>query len=179
MKKYIKTSTIDETTITIDIVVVVEEALVSVAAGKNIKRNVHKSVPKRFSMMEYQDFIGRVIAILESEYGFRLAKSDTSTAKSLSYYYTFIKQDEADRTVKLVLGCRVSDHDDDETPEGIKRRVGFERNKAISFKSISDSKLKYDFISVNVNDKRFHNYREAAENVRDLLDNHVVFIEVK
>lgn len=178
MKRYIKTSTITDT-IYIDIVVEVEPEVISVAADKHIRRSVNKNIPKKFSKMEYDDFMGRVIAIIEDEYGFKLVKPDTSDEDSLSYYYTFIKQDDSDITIKLVLGCRVSEHDENLTPEAIKRRKNFEKNKAKKLKSIGDTKVKYDFISVNVNDKRFKTYRDAAENVRDLMDNHVVFIEIK
>lgn len=177
MLRYIKTNTIINT-ITISILVVVEE-FTSIAADRNIRRSVNKNIPKNFSKMEYDDFIGRVIAIIEDEYGFRLVKPDTSDANSLSYYYTFIKQDDSDNTIKLVLGCRVSEHDENSSPEAIKRRKGFEKNKALKLRSVGDSKVKYDFISVNVDDKRFSNYKEAAEHVRYLMDNQVVFVDIK
>lgn len=178
MKRYVKTNTTNDI-ININIVVEVEEYCGSIAATKNVKRGINKKIPKNFSKSEYDDFIARVIAIIEDEYGFVLKISGTSDETSLSYYYTFTKQDSTDTTIKLVLGCRVSDHDDNLTPEGIARRKNFERRKAIGLKSIGDNKIKYDFISVSVNDKRFRNYKEAAEHVRELLDNRVVFVEVK
>ena len=167
MKRYIRTAITDDT-IYIDITVNIYPILSDIAASKSIKRSVHKNTPKEFSLTRYLDFITRMISVIKYEYGFTTQHSDTSSEDSLSYYYRFTKQDTDDKTIKLVLSCRVSNHD--ESPEAINRRSGHEYHEAAKLKTENDSAVKYAFYSINVEDKVFKSYADTLVYARELID---------
>ena len=169
VKRYIKSSE-DVLTYNIDIVVNIRPDMENNIAAGRIKPNIKKIIPKGFSISDYNDFMVLVIGVITDEFGFRYKTGDTSDEKSMSYYYTFFKQADNDKTIKLVLHCRVSDHDWSESPDAIARRKGHYRHMTEPLRTADDKTVKWTAFSINVNDKRYKNYGEALNGLRETME---------